>query len=62
MFGAVDYGYGSIDGGAPEWAAIEINGLAPYMIGYDKHAEVADRLRDLFADQILATIEYNDQQ
>jgi hypothetical protein len=55
VLGTVDWGYGTIGSEAPHWAAIELNAKAPYVIGYDKHAGVADRLRDLLADQIQAT-------
>jgi hypothetical protein len=58
IYGSVDYGYGSLDGQEPAWVAIELNGLAPYMIGYDKHRTVADKLRSLFADQIKATVDF----
>ena len=52
VYGTVDYGYGKWGAQAPDWHAIELNGKAPYLIGYDKHAGVADKLRDLFAAQI----------
>lgn len=57
LYGALDFGYGSQGDEAPTWKAIELNALAPYMIGYDKHADVADRLRTMFADQINRTIQ-----
>ncbi len=55
LFGTVDYGYGSLEGSTPDWHAIELNAKAPYIIGYDKHAPIADHLRELLADQIFAT-------
>lgn len=56
LFGTVDYGFaiGDTEVG-PDWHAIELNARMPYLIGYDKHLEVADQLRELLADQILAT-------
>lgn len=55
LYGTVDLGYGSDGTGGPEWKAIELNARMPYLIGYDKHPEVADTLRDYFANQIHAT-------
>jgi hypothetical protein len=55
LYGTVDYGYGSdgiVDSG---WRAIEFNGKMPYLIGYNKHAGIADILRNELADQITAT-------
>jgi hypothetical protein len=62
VYGAFDAGYGlppadpNVKDADPDWQAIEFNGKAPYLIGYDKHAGVADRLRDLFVNQIYQTI------
>jgi hypothetical protein len=56
MLGALDFGYGNIAGEESSWHAIELNSKQPYVIGYDKHAAVAQILRSLFADQISATI------
>jgi hypothetical protein len=55
VLGTVDWGYGNVGNEAPGFHAIELNAKAPYVIGYDKHAGVADHLRDLLADQIQAT-------
>lgn len=55
LFGTVDYGFGGVGDEEPDWYAIELNARMPYMVGYDKHAGVADVLREHFADQILAT-------
>jgi hypothetical protein len=55
IYGTVDFGYGTSGAEAPAWNAIEMNMRAPYMIGYDKHADVADTLREHFADQIQIT-------
>ena len=55
LYGTVDYGFGSLDGSAPDWKAVELNARMPYLVGHDKHAGVANELRDLLADQILAT-------
>lgn len=55
MYGTVDFGYGQLDGGAPEWRAIELNGLTPYLLGYDKSPAVAHTVHSMYADQITAT-------
>ena len=55
FYGTVDYGYGSDGHNEPDFYAIEMNGRMPYLVGYDKHAGIADLLRDLLADQIKAT-------
>lgn len=56
VYAALDIGYGSLDNGDPQYHAIELNGRMPYMIGYDKHHDVADTLREHFADQVQDTI------
>jgi hypothetical protein len=56
MYGALDFGYGGLAGDENKWHAIELNSKQPYLIGYDKHAGVAHRLRSLFADQISSPI------
>ncbi len=53
---AIDSGYGSLNGEAPAHHIIEFNGRMPYLMGYDKHAGVADKLRENYADQIADTI------
>ncbi len=55
MLGTVDYGYGAPAGQDPVWAAVELNGKAPYVLGYEKHYQIADTLRTMFADQIAET-------
>lgn len=55
LYGSVDYGY---DG---DWRIIEVNARMPYMIGYSKHQGVADVLRTIFADQLLAVAESRDK-
>jgi len=57
MLGTVDYGYGSYDDRPPQWRAIEVNGKAPYVIGYDKHVGVATELRQRLAGQIAETVQ-----
>lgn len=57
IYGALDIAYGSQDPSQdPSYNIVEFNGRMPYMIGYDKHAGVADVLRDRFADQIHDTV------
>ncbi|CAN5144184.1 hypothetical protein BH09PAT3_BH09PAT3_0940 [soil metagenome] len=58
MLGTVDYGYGSTGSESPSFQAIELNGKAPYLLGYDKHQAIADTLRDQFADSIAQTAEH----
>ncbi len=53
---ALDFGYGSLGGETPDHHIVEYNGRMPYLIGYDKHAGVADRLRDHYADMVHDTI------
>lgn len=55
VYAALDIAYGSLDNHDPQYYTVELNGRMPYMIGYDKHAGVADTLRERFADQIQAT-------
>lgn len=53
IYAALDIGYGnSRSNEAPDYHVVELNGRMPYMIGYDKHAGVADILRDTYADQL----------
>lgn len=54
--GTVDFGYGSLNGETAGHKIIEFNGKMPYMIGYDKHPEIASTLRDKFARQIDSAI------
>lgn len=57
IYGALDIAYGSkTTDEAPSYEVVEFNGRMPYMIGYDKHAAVADLLRDKFADQIQQSV------
>jgi len=56
VLGTVDFGYGVLGDQAPDWRAIELNGKAPYVLGYDKHAGVADALRTQLAAQIAETV------
>lgn len=56
VYGALDVGYGRLDGGEPEYREIELNARMPYLFGADKHAEVANVLRDHLADQITASV------
>ncbi len=53
---ALDFGYGSLNGEAPDHHIVEYNGRMPYLIGYDKHTGVADKLRDHYADMVHDTI------
>lgn len=54
FYGRLDYGYGTYgEFKDPSWSAIELNLRSPYMIGSDRHPDVARRLRVLLADQIL---------
>jgi hypothetical protein len=55
VFGTMDFGYGSISNESPDWQGIEMNSKQPYMIGYDKHRQIAHHLRVLFADQVRFT-------
>jgi hypothetical protein len=57
IYGALDIGYGARQGEVPDYHVVEFNGRAPYMIGFDKHPEVANTLRDMFADQIASLTE-----
>lgn len=57
VLATVDSGYGSLQTEDPDFHAIELNGKAPYVIGYDKHAGVADKLRDMLSKQIKDTVE-----
>jgi len=53
IYAALDIGYGSISTDKePGYHVVELNGRMPYMIGYDKHAGVADTLRDMYANQL----------
>lgn len=56
VLGTVDFGYGTLDDQSPDWRAIELNGKAPHVIGYDKHVGVAGALRTQFAAQIAETV------
>ncbi len=53
---ALDFGYGSLNGETPDHHIVEYNGRMPYLVGYDKHAGVADKLRDHYADMVHDTI------
>jgi hypothetical protein len=57
IYAALDIGYGARDAQAPDYHVIELNGRMPYMIGYDKHAAVADQLRTTFADHIAHSVQ-----
>lgn len=54
IYAATDWGYGAIDGADPAWSLIETNVRTPYLLGYDKHSEVADMVHELFAMHITA--------
>lgn len=56
VYAALDFGYGTADASHdPDWHIVELNARIPYLIGYDKHPEVADKLRDMYADQLHKT-------
>lgn len=57
VLATVDSGYGRVADEDPAFHAIELNGKAPYIIGYDKHAGVADLLRDILSQQIYQTVQ-----
>lgn len=58
IYGAYDVAYGRKDKDSdPEYHAVELNARMPYLVGYDKHAGVADTLRDMKADQIQRIIQ-----
>lgn len=57
VIATVDSGYGAMPGNDPAFHAIELNGKAPYIIGYDKHAGIADSLRTMLSQQIRQTID-----
>jgi hypothetical protein len=58
IYGALDIAYGTTSNKIdPDFHIVEFNGRMPYLIGYDKHASVADKLRDMKADQIQRVIQ-----
>lgn len=58
IYAALDIAYGSKDKTSdPDYHIVELNGRMPYLVGYDKHAGVADTLRDMKADQIQRVIQ-----
>lgn len=58
VYAAIDFGYGSLHPNEdPGYHVIEFNGRMPYLIGYDKHPVVADKLREAQADQIRDVID-----
>lgn len=52
IYAALDMGYGKLGNDDPDYHVIELNGRMPYLVGYDKHPEVAKTLRNKFADQL----------
>ncbi len=54
---ALDFGYGSLNGEDPDHHIVEYNGRMPYLIGYDKHVGVADKLREHYADMVRDTMD-----
>ena len=60
VYSALDIGYGSLDGGDPEFKEIEFNGRMPYLFDKEKHVAVAGILRDRLADQIAASAHAED--
>ena len=57
IHGALDIGYGAYDDKDPDYHVVELNGRMPYLVGSTKHAEVAHKLRGMYADMIKDTIE-----
>lgn len=54
---AVDFGYGAQSSSGPsDYHVIEVNAKMPYIISYDKHRQVADTLREHYADMLQDTI------
>jgi hypothetical protein len=60
IYAARDIGFGSLNGEAPDYYDIELNGRMPYLIGAEKHTGVANTLRDLHADQIAKVVKSKD--
>lgn len=57
VYAALDIAYGTNSTAeAPDFHVVELNGRMPYLLGYEKHTGIADRLRDLLADQIAETV------
>lgn len=53
IYGALDIGYGSSSRDTEsDYHIVEFNGRMPYLVGYDKHADVADTVREMKADQV----------
>lgn len=58
LYGTADYVWGSSRPDEDQsWKIMEMNMRDPYLIGYDKHPGVADKLRTMFASQIRQTVE-----
>lgn len=58
IYGALDIAFGPKNATSdPDYHIVEFNGRMPYLVGYDKHAGVADTLRNMKADQIQRIIQ-----
>lgn len=56
LYGAVDFGYGTAGPEDPDWHIIEANMRSPHLITYREHSGVAEVLRNLFVQQLLAVV------
>jgi hypothetical protein len=58
IYAALDFGYGKLHpDDENDYHAIELNGKMPYLIAHEKHADVANVLRDQYADMVQAAVE-----
>jgi hypothetical protein len=53
LYGTLDWAYGGASGEDPRWLAVETNLRSPYVIGFDKHPEVAARVHQQYAQTII---------
>lgn len=57
MYIACDWGYGSAHPSHdPDWQLVEANLRTPYLLGYDKHPDIAERLHTTFTGHIIDTV------
>lgn len=55
---ALDIAYGRQEPDhEPGYHIVELNGRMPYLVGYNRHVQVADKVRDLYADSITRVID-----